>query len=579
MIEFANVNEWHIGQNEVVEAHIGNVKVWEKTSPTPPGPDYTEPFYIENVGNNNSTIYIQKSGSYVNVSIEESTDKTNWSAVSDPYNWNKVLAPGDKVYIRGIATSTDSGSSQQIYGWCYTLSQMCKFRATKNTQLKVGGNLMSLVYGSSFTGNEDTLTGKFCRLFGDQQYSSDQANAWKDAGSLLFPHYVDVSEAYQQMFEYCTGLQVAPSNIYLYRHSGTSVSGSRCEEMFKYCYNENFTTAPTINSDEYLSSDCKEMFFGCSYITNVQSEFTAHNIGSSAFENMFGGLWYLTSTPKLTFGYYTEYEQGQPIQWNMEPDCFKGMFSGCSSLSYVDADLRVNLALAFGYDSSYYCSGWLDNVASSGTLIGNSSSDTGFWKTGGDGIPENWTAEDENGNPITPIQPASGRKIGENSYYEIWDMGGTDAYSQEKCRWSNFDYDYDDNQYKSELKGWDNNNENWDSSNDPVNIDQELYHIIKIVPKSDHFANLELNLCPESYGVMYISTVYGDTCPFSQDYQDEASYDTMVDGNDYYDRSYCNTHVGNGIVGYTTWIKYKKNWGNPGYNPAIESPSVYAPSN
>lgn len=65
--------------------------------------------------------------------------------------------------------------------------------------------------------------------------------------------------------------------------------------------------------------------------------------------------------------------------------CYYQMFDGCSSLSEVTC-------LATDISAPDCTTGWLNNVAASGTFYKNE--DMTSWTTGVDGIPSGWTVDD-----------------------------------------------------------------------------------------------------------------------------------------------------------------------------------------
>ena len=70
-------------------------------------------------------------------------------------------------------------------------------------------------------------------------------------------------------------------------------------------------------------------------------------------------------------------------------ECYGHMFENCSSLNYIKA-----LATS-GFGSSKCKEAWTTGVASNGTFIKSEDVTTNTWSTGVNGIPTNWTVEDE----------------------------------------------------------------------------------------------------------------------------------------------------------------------------------------
>lgn len=70
-------------------------------------------------------------------------------------------------------------------------------------------------------------------------------------------------------------------------------------------------------------------------------------------------------------------------------ECYGYMFINCRSLNYIKA-----MALS-GFTTSNCKTNWVQNVASVGTFVKDSSVTTSTWSTGNNGIPTNWTVYDD----------------------------------------------------------------------------------------------------------------------------------------------------------------------------------------
>ena len=88
---------------------------------------------------------------------------------------------------------------------------------------------------------------------------------------------------------------------------------------------------------------------------------------------MFSGCYSLTTSPALPATTLADY-------------CYRYMFSGCSKLNYIKM-------LATNISASNCLTGWVTNVASTGTFVKNSAMTT--LPTGIDGIPSGWTVVDD----------------------------------------------------------------------------------------------------------------------------------------------------------------------------------------
>ena len=159
-------------------------------------------FFVENITNENETLSIVKlTESSPAMTIEYSTDKINWSAFGDTGSTTPTytLAPNEKLYLRASA-----------YKWGY--ASYADGNAIRGVS-KVGGNIMSLLYGSSFTGEETTFpipSGSenpeeyiFTRLF--------QGNTrLKTARELIIPVTTLTPHCFHDTFNQCSNLEEAP---------------------------------------------------------------------------------------------------------------------------------------------------------------------------------------------------------------------------------------------------------------------------------------------------------------------------------------------------------------------------------
>ena len=173
------------GQDEIVEITYNGSSVYQKSS----GPDYTEPFYVENTSNENETLNIMKSKDMApTLTIEYSTDKTVWNTfgTTSTTALTRTLAPGDKVYLRCSAEKWASSTS--------------KFNIITGVS-KVSGNAMSLLYGSNFTGEETSFQSGSRYIFTLLFYNNTRL---VNASKLLLPATTLAESCYSDMFNGCT---------------------------------------------------------------------------------------------------------------------------------------------------------------------------------------------------------------------------------------------------------------------------------------------------------------------------------------------------------------------------------------
>ena len=180
----------------------------------------TTPFYIEDLSGSSNTIYIAKSNkSATSLYIQKSTDGITWETMS-PTSTTAITATipaNGRLYLRSGVTS-----------WASSTSYYNFFNSAKGN-FKIGGNITSLLYGSSFNG-QTTFRGTESYTF---LYLFKGNTKLVDASELLLPTDI-CSYCYYAMFYQCTNLTTAPvlpattlaQNCYFY--------------MFNSCTNLNY---------------------------------------------------------------------------------------------------------------------------------------------------------------------------------------------------------------------------------------------------------------------------------------------------------------------------------------------------
>lgn len=340
-------------------------RVWPTVAP-----DYSEPFYVENTGNDVQTLSIvKKSSSAPTLTIEYSTDKSNWTPFENPTSTTAItldLQPGDKVYLRceterfsagGTATTNISGIS------------------------KVGGNIMSLLYGSEFEGRETSFPSTSNYVF-DSLFSGTNLT---DASELLLPALTLSSSCYHSMFNGCRTLKTAPklpattlaSGCYSGMFNGcltlktapnlpaTTLATSCYYQMFESCF--ALTSAPALPATILADSCYYRMFYNCSRLTTAPA-LPATTLVTSCYQSMFSGCTSLVTSPVLAAP-------------TLVQSCYYLMFERCRNLVNVTC-------LATDISAQYATASWLYKASTSGTFTKAAGVE---WPTGMSGIPSGWT--------------------------------------------------------------------------------------------------------------------------------------------------------------------------------------------
>lgn len=225
----------------------GNI-VWPTVKPAL-GPDYTEPFYAENTTDQTESVTFYRYDSNApTFDVYYSLDQGN--------TWNFCGSTAESFTYRNPAHT-------KVW-FCAETTQWTTQQTTPGISIrdckKVGGNIMSLLYGRNFTGAERTFTGTqyiFSFLFNGN-------TVLEDASELLLPATTLVRRCYQSMF----------GGMYL---------GGACVSLVK---------GPTLPDAVRGDNDTRYMFYGCTSLNEVKCFFTTP-------EPVYGGdewLNYVSST-------------------------------------------------------------------------------------------------------------------------------------------------------------------------------------------------------------------------------------------------------------------------------------------
>lgn len=123
-----------------------------------------------------------------------------------------------------------------------------------------------------------------------------------------------------------------------------------------------------------LTNYCyRAMFSKCPSLTTAP-KLPATTLGQGCYWYMFEEC-SITSAPEL-------------LAPTLVRECYGYMFTNCRSLNYIKC-------MATGGFSTYQCKqGWVQNVASSGSFVKDSTVTTSTWTTGNNGIPTGWLVYD-----------------------------------------------------------------------------------------------------------------------------------------------------------------------------------------
>lgn len=327
MIDFRNVDQWNIGNDEVIRAYLNNTLVWEKYHF-----DYTEPFYLKVISSPYSqwaNVRFYKSNSNApDIYIQYSYNKVDWNTIGKPSESGLTFeAPVDrKIYLRSSAPLGN------LYGYNWISFPYKSPANSDGVEIEIGGNIMSLYNGYSFTGNETTITQPqaFMGVF--------RGNGLYSAENLLLPATTLSSNCYKHMFS-----------------------------ADQYLYNPPVMLPATV-----LTQGCYgHMFDGCTRLSGTPL-ICAQTLASNCYEYMFRDCVLLRNAPILRVS-------------TLADECYSHMFDGCSNLVYITC-------LATDISATDCTNKWLDGVSSLGVFTKAASMSS--WPSGDSGIPTNWTVQD-----------------------------------------------------------------------------------------------------------------------------------------------------------------------------------------
>lgn len=239
------------------------------------------------------------SGCSANTSIEYSvTNGASWvtlnSGVASP-----IVTSGNKILWRGTLTSYASGNYFGIGNFTST----CKFNAQ--------GNIMSLLYGSSFEGQTTVSNGGFAALFKEN-------NNIVNSNGIILPITTAPNYCCYEMFRKCSSLETAMEL------KATTVGDHAYQYMFLETKISEVPSLPATTIGEYCYI---HMFDSCNSLISVPTDLLpATTMKYHCYYGMFYDCANLTNVPNLPA---TTLAEG----------CYQSMFERCSSLKTVPTDL------------------------------------------------------------------------------------------------------------------------------------------------------------------------------------------------------------------------------------------------
>ena len=266
----------------------------------------------------------------MNMTISYSKNGGEWTSLTSTKTGVTIsVNAGDQIKFKGEnAQYSDSNN------------RYAQFKGGTAT-FNLSGNIMSLVYGDDFYGN-DTLTMErvFFRLFEGAKIISSKnlilpamtmtdycysymfygCNTMTDAPKL--PATTLAKSCYNYMFYSCTSLTSAPVL------PATTLADSCYGSMFSNCY--GLTVPPALPATTMVNGCYNSMFQLCTSLTTAPA-LPATTLAKTCYSNMFNQCSMLTTAPTLQ-------------ATTMEESCYHNMFRMCTSLTTAPALPATTLA-------------------------------------------------------------------------------------------------------------------------------------------------------------------------------------------------------------------------------------------
>ena len=214
-------------------------------APVPPTPTLNW-FYLEDASGAANTVSIKKirNEGAPTLTIETSTNGTTWTTLGNTSltALNINVPAGGKVYVRCNAANWSSDSALEYN--CFN---------TATGDFNVGGNIMSLLYGSNFDDTETTFP------TGSRMYvlaSLFRGNTHLvDASALELPAATLKNSCYAWMFMDCTALTTAPE--------------LDAPVLARECYNGMFANCSSLTEITCLAYDISAVSCTLSWVYGV----------------------------------------------------------------------------------------------------------------------------------------------------------------------------------------------------------------------------------------------------------------------------------------------------------------------
>lgn len=289
-MDFSDVKKWYLADAitevmEVVDSN-GNL-IWQK-------PQNTVYFWIENLSDNTNTVTFKQLSSntpkfYVYYNFDGSSTWLSVGYISTT-GISTTISPHSRKYFQA---KTDAwGNNSNNYGNYIQCSE----------QFKVGGNIMSLLYGGTFNGQTEFPSGSFRNFAGLFRNNTNLVSA----SNLLLPATTANSSCFSYMFQGCTSLTDTP------KLPATTLGNACYREMFDGC--TSLIETPELPATTLAQYCYRNMFTGCTNLTKVTTY--ASNISAiSCLQDWLSGVSATGDFYNLGGATYPSGTSGIPTGW------------------------------------------------------------------------------------------------------------------------------------------------------------------------------------------------------------------------------------------------------------------------
>jgi uncharacterized protein YjdB/uracil-DNA glycosylase len=301
--------------------------------------DFSSMYFTIHSLEDNNVIHIRRSGPTNNIENYSLDGGENWQVMTSG-SGDKTIATlnsGDTMLVKCVTNA-----------WASDYNKCNSFYSTKN--IKVYGNIMSLLYGDNFTGQTSATTKcALCGIFfGTTSPSSANPNTTLvSANNLVLPATTVGVSTYNGMFRVCTNLVDCPRLL----------------------------PATTLYQDTYSS-----MFEGCTSLVEGP-EIMATTIANTSSTSCMQRMFCMNRNSKVTAA-MTKSPVLRIVNPTIAGNTYQQLFCGNGSLTEVTI-------LAEGTNLSF--ANWLNNVSSSGVI--KKLSATTLTNNSVNGKPSGWTYE------------------------------------------------------------------------------------------------------------------------------------------------------------------------------------------